>query len=395
MLTRIIKFLLFFSLVITGISQTVFAQEVTLKEKIGQMLLIGFKGTELHPDDFIVKAIMEQRVGGVILFDYDFPTGTYDHNIKNPEQVKQLTTQLQDYTQQAAKNKGNQLYPILIGIDYEGGKVNRLKESYGFPKTLSAADIGQLSFEEADKYARQMAQTLNQAGINLNFAPVLDVNVNPDSPAIGKLGRSFSADPDKVADYAAIFARAYKENGIFCSYKHFPGHGSATGDTHAGFVDVTQTWKEYELNPYKKLFQQPNGCDMVMTAHVVHYGLDSKGYPASISTSITKELLREKLSFTGLVVTDDMQMKAIADNYGLAEAVRMAVNAGADILVFGNQLVPSPQDPQEIVDMIYDDVMTGKISQSRIEEAYQRIMRVKEKLGQTVKSGNTRLQLES
>jgi len=352
-----------------------------MKEKIGQMLLIGFKGTELHADDFIVKAILAQRIGGVILFDYDFPTGTYDHNIKNPEQLKHLTSQLQDYTRQAAQDNTNNLYPMFIGIDYEGGKVNRLKENYGFPKTLAAADIGQLSLAEANQYAQQMADTLNQAGINLNFAPVLDVNVNPDSPAIGKLGRSFSADPQKVADYAAIFARAYQEKGIFCSYKHFPGHGSATGDTHAGFVDITQTWKEYELDPYKKLFRQQNGCDMVMTAHVVHYGLDSKGYPASISTPITKELLREKLNFTGLVVTDDMQMKAIADNYGLAEAVRLAINAGADILVFGNQQVPAPQDPQEIVDMIYDDVMTGKIRESRIEEAYQRIMKLKEKLG--------------
>ncbi len=381
MRSRILKYLLCFSILLTCYSQVAIAREVTLKEKIGQMLLIGFKGTELHADDFIVKAIMAQQIGGVVLFDYDFQTRTYDHNIKDPAQLKHLTSQLQDYTRQAAEKNGNQFYPLFIGIDYEGGKVNRLKENYGFPKTLSAEDIGQLPMEEAVRYAQQMADTLSQEGINLNFAPVLDVNVNPDSPAIGKLGRSFSADPQKVADYAAVFSKAYSDKGILCSYKHFPGHGSATGDTHAGFVDVTQTWQPYELDPYRKLLQQPNSCTMVMTAHVVHYGLDSKGYPASISAEITTGLLRQKLNFNGLVVTDDMQMKAIIDNYGLEEAVSMAVNAGADILVFGNQLVDAPQDPQQLVDIIYNDVMSGKISASRIEEAYQRIMKAKEKLG--------------
>lgn len=357
-----------------------YAADVSLKQKIGQMLLMGFKGTELHDDDAIVKAIRAQNIGGVVLYDYDFSTRTYDHNIKNPAQLKQLNQQLQAYTQQAAQRNENQLFPLFIGIDYEGGKVNRLKESYGFPKTLSAAEIGQLSLSEANQYAEQMAATLKEEGVNLNFAPVVDVNVNPDSPAIGKIGRSFSADSQKVIDYSMLFSRALESKGVLCSYKHFPGHGSATGDTHLGFVDVTQTWKEFELNPYKQMLPLSGGCSMVMTAHVVHYGLDSKGYPASLSLQMTQDLLRNQLNFNGVVVTDDLQMKAIADNYGLQDAVRMAVNAGADILVFGNQLVPTPQDPQEIIDMIYNDVMTGKIRESRIEEAYQRIMGLKNRI---------------
>jgi len=363
------------------LSSAVFANEPTLKEKIGQMLLIGFKGMTLQEDDPVVQAILAQQIGGVILYDYDFKTKTYEHNIKNPEQVKHLTKQLQDYTREAASRHGNDFYPLLISIDYEGGKVNRLKENYGFPKTLSAAEIAQLSYEEAGRYAQQMAATLREAGINLNFAPVVDVNVNPESPAIGKLGRSFSADPQKVIDYAGLFAKTYRQNGILCSYKHFPGHGSANGDTHLGFVDVTQTWKESELDPYKTLLNQGDGCQIVMTAHVVHYGLDSKGYPASISSSITNDLLRGGLRFDGVVITDDMQMKAIADNYGLAEAIRLAINAGADILVFANQLSDTPQDPKALVDMIYDDVMTGKIRANRIDEAYKRIMKLKKQLG--------------
>lgn len=356
------------------------AKEILLKEKIGQMLLVGFKGMELHPDDPIVHAILAQQIGGVILYDYDFPTKTYEHNIKNPEQLKRLTQQLQAYAKLAAERHGNQFYPLLIAIDYEGGKVNRLKESYGFPKTLSAADIAQLSYTEANQYAQRMAETLQQAGVNLNFAPVIDVNVNPESPAIGKIGRSFSSDPQKVIDYASIFSKAYKDHGILCAYKHFPGHGSANGDTHLGFVDVTQTWKESELEPYKKLLRHADGCPMVMTAHVVHSGLDKAGRPASISEPITQTWLREKLNFTGVVITDDLQMKAITDSYGLVDAVRLAVNAGADILMFSNQLVPVPQDPQQIIDMIYHDVESHAINESRINEAYLHVMKLKEQM---------------
>lgn len=355
------------------------ATNVLLKEKIGQMLLVGFKGTKLHRTDPIVQSILAQQIGGVILFDYDFQTKTFDHNIKNPEQLKHLTHQLQKYANEASANNKNSV-PLFISIDYEGGKVNRLKEDMGFPKTLSAADIGVLTADEAKQYAEQMATTLKEAGINLNFAPVLDVNVNPDNPVIGQLGRSFSSDPQKVVKYARIFSRAYQNHGILPVYKHFPGHGSSTGDTHVGFVDVTNTWVDEELTPYKQLLQQPEDCPMIMTAHVLHYGLDNKGYPASLSQAITTTLLRETLHFKGVVVTDDLQMKAVSDHYGLVDAVRLAINAGADILVFGNQLVSTPEDPQQIVDLIYQDVMTGHIPEGRIDEAYQRIMKLKNNL---------------
>ena len=341
------------------------------------MLLIGFNGTTLKPDDAIVQAILAQQIGGVILFDYDVQTKTYNHNIKNPSQLKQLTQQLQDYTKQAAHNNKNQLSPLFIGIDYEGGAVNRLKEEYGFPNAPFAAGIGHATEEVAYQYAQRMAETLNNAGINMNFSPVLDVNINRDNPIIGRLGRSFSGDPEKVADFAAIFSKAYQDHGILCVYKHFPGHGSSTGDTHIGFVDVTKTWRQQELLPYKILLQQPYACPMVMTAHVIHRGLDSKGYPASISAAMTKKLLRDTLHFHGVVITDDLQMKAITQNYKLTDVIRLAVNAGADILVFGNQLVAASENPQKIVDMIYEDVRSGKIAERRINEAYKRIMRLK------------------
>ena len=366
-------------LVSLGAVNHTYAKGMTLKEKIGQMLMLGFKGTTLTDQDAIVKAIMAQEVGGVILFDYDFATKSYHHNIESPEQLKMLTHSLQDYAKKAAKKHGNQLSPLLIALDYEGGKVTRLKENQGFPKTMSAAEIAQFSDPEITRYAEMMANTLKQEGINVNFAPVVDVNINPNNPIIGHLGRSFSNDPQKVIHDAAIFSGAFKKAGVLCAYKHFPGHGSATGDTHEGFVDVTSTWQQSELLPYETLLHDDEACPMVMTAHVVHSGLDRNAYPASLSADIVQKILRDKIKFQGVVITDDLQMKAITDHYNLREAVRLAVNAGADIMIFGNQL-QSAQDPKQIVDMIYDDVKAGLISVKRIEESYQRIVRLKKRL---------------
>ena len=357
-----------------------FAKPVSLKEKIGQMLIVGFKGMTLKPTDAIVQAILAQHVGGVILFDYDFQTKTFDHNIKNPKQLKNLTNSLQSYATQAAKNHQNDLIPLLISIDYEGGSVNRLKENYGFPQTISAEEIGQSPKEIAMQYANKMAQTLKEAGISINFAPVVDVNINPENPVIGKLKRSFSHNPKKVAALAAIFSKSFYQHGVLCAYKHFPGHGSSTQDTHAGFVDVTATWKDSELKPYRELLSKKYACPIVMTAHVVNRKLDPHGNPASLSYAMTTTLLRNTIKFDGLVVTDDLQMKAITEHYRIADAVRLAINAGADLLIFGNQLVPIPQDPKSLIELIYRDVKSGKISEARINEAYQRIIKLKQQL---------------
>lgn len=376
---RHIKFFLAAFLLISSMPLMADTKPVSLKEKIGQMLLIGFKGSEVKKNDDIVRAIDAQEIGGVILFDYDFENKTYDRNIKNPEQLKKLTADLQAYAKAAALTHHNNLIPLLISVDYEGGKVNRLKEKYGFPKTLSAEALGKLTPTEVKHFADLMAQTLKNSGINFDFAPVLDVNVNPNNPVIGKVERSFSADPNVVSQDAYIFAQSFSANHIACSYKHFPGHGSSKGDTHQGFVDVTDTWQPFELDPYKKLLRKIGTCPVIMTAHVVNKKLDPQGYPASISHAITTDLLRNKLKFNGVVVTDDMQMGAIKNHYGVAEATRLAINAGADILVFGNQL-DHPQDPKEIVDIIYNDVKAGKISEKRINESYSRIMNLKRML---------------
>ncbi|MFT3741603.1 MAG: glycoside hydrolase family 3 N-terminal domain-containing protein [Gammaproteobacteria bacterium] len=350
-----------------------------LKYKIGQMLMLGFKATALQPNDSITQDILAQRVGGVILFAKQFLTKDIN-NIENPAQLQQLTQSLQGYAKQAAIQNHNQLYPLLIGIDYEGGLVNQLKENMGFPKTVPVADVAKGSLANADQIASQMAQTLKRAGINLDFAPVLDVNVNPNNPIIAKYKRSFSDDPQQVARYARVYDQAFHRAGILCAYKHFPGHGSSTGDSHKELVDISKTWKSYELDPYRILFNQPDSCEFVMVGHLINRQLDPSGMPGTLSYAMMTQVLRQQLHFSGVIITDDLQMNAIHKQYTLEQTVRAAINGGADILLFGNQLVPTPQTAQQLIDIIYQDVQDGKISEARIDEAYQHIMQIKARL---------------
>lgn len=334
-----------------------------LSEKIGQMLLVGFKGTVLSPDALIVDAILNRRIGGVILFAY---------NVVSPTQLAELTGGLQALAKQAGSP------PLWISIDYEGGQVNRLAVDKGFPQTYSAATWSQLPHDKIVQCAEQMAGTLSKAGVNLNFAPVLDVNINLQNPIIGKRERSFSSDSQVVVEYATLLTKAYRDKHIVCAYKHFPGHGSSTGDTHLGFVEVTDTWQDCELNPYRELLPLYEQDVMVMTSHVVHAGLDAKRYPASLSRVITQDLLRHTIKYQGVVVTDDLQMRAITDNYGLAEAVTLAVAASADLLVFGNQLSSEWQNPSELIDIIEQGVHSESLPVSTIDDAYRRLMQLKQ-----------------
>lgn len=357
------------------------AQDNVLKHKIGQMLIFGFNGKTVSDDSPIAVAIKKGMLGGVILFDYDYQRKQFDKNIESPEQVKALIQQLQGYAKEATKpTQTLPALPLFVSVDYEGGKVNRLKETYGFPETLTAAKLASLSDEIAPQYTFQMAETLKKLGFNLNFAPVLDLNIHADNPIIGKLERSFSRDPDTVAFYANLFSLAFSEKHIACAYKHFPGHGSAVQDSHLGFVDVTNTWRKEELLPYVSVFKDPHHCHFVMTAHIINRQLDPTGVPATLSSSILTDLLRKQYQFDGLIVTDDMQMKAIAEQYSLEEALVMAINAGADMMIFGNQLVAQPQSVDEVVVLILKNIHSGAIPQRRIEESYQRIVAYKQSL---------------
>ena len=202
------------------------------------MILAGFRGTELEPGNPILADIRERHIGGVILFDYDVPSRSPVRNIKSPSQVKDLTGALKEASP----------YPLLIAVDQEGGKVSRLKENFGFPATVSQQSLGQRNDPAATRRAaEETAKTLAGCGFNINFSPVVDLNINPKNPVIGSLERSFSADPSIVIEHALEVIKAHHARGILTTLKHFPGHGSSKDDSHLGFVDVTETWDRSEL----------------------------------------------------------------------------------------------------------------------------------------------------
>jgi len=352
-------------------AQTVKSADDSLKHKIAQMLLIGFRGTELKPTMPIYKDIKELGIGGVILFDFDSPTRTRGRNIASPRQLKSLVASL----------KAIASVPLLVTIDQEGGMVNRLRPAYGFPPTVTAKHQGRINNPDTTaKYARATAKLLHELGFNLNFAPVVDVDVNPNCPIIGKFGRSFSADPQVVIDNARIWLIEQKKQGVIGCIKHFPGHGSATGDTHLGMVDVTHTWIEEELEPYRVLIAE-GIVDVVMTAHVFNAKLD-KEYPATMSKKTITGILREQMGFNGVVVTDDLAMDAMVKHYSFDEILLKAIEAGADILCLSNngREVYDPNIARKAFDSIYKAVKAGKISPERIDESYRRIMKLKEKM---------------
>ncbi|KTD24057.1 glycoside hydrolase family 3 protein [Legionella maceachernii] len=375
----------YFKLLIVGMAlfftnQILAAEELSLREKIGQMLIIGFEGKRIDDNSPIIKAVNDDNIGGVILFDYNYRTQRFDKNIENPEQVRKLNHDLQEANRRANQTHHRLQLPLLISVDYEGGAVNRLKTEYGFPETYPAAQIGKMGVGKAERLADTMGKTLEEAGFNLNFAPDLDVNVNPDNPIIGKQDRSFSADPNEVAGFSSIYSRYFLQHKAQCAFKHFPGHGSSNADSHRDFVDVTNSWQESELEPFKLLLGRSDSCNMVMTAHIVNQRLDESGLPATLSYKILTGLLRQQLQFDGVIVTDDMQMKAISEHYGLEQALTLAINAGADMFIFGNQLSEQPQDSKEVIDIIEAKVKSGEISQSRIDDAYRHIKAFKRSL---------------
>lgn len=342
--------------------------EKELEKKIGQMLLIGFRGLELNDNSAISDDIINERIGGLILFDIDLELGGSARNIESPQQLKKLIGQIKSYSKT----------PLFLSIDQEGGLVNRLKEEYGFPQTVSQMMLGDLNKEDKTRYWASIAvNCLSEMGFNLNFAPVVDLEINPENPVIGKKERSFSSDPEIVAKHAEIIIEEHKKKNIICCIKHFPGHGSSLEDSHLGMVDVSKLWNEIELIPYKKLISRKQ-VDMIMTAHIFNKNLDEK-YPATLSKRILTGMLRESLAFNKVIITDDLAMKAISQNFGLEKSIELTINAGSDILLFANNSTYNQNIAKKVISIIKELVKAGKISEDRVEESYNRIMELKKK----------------
>ena len=330
------------------------------------MLLAGFRGTALADTNHIVRDIQKYHLGGVILFDYDVPSKSSERNIQSPKQLKTLVEDLKKISD----------IPLTVAIDQEGGQVARLKPSMGFPGIKSAEYLGRLNNADSTGfYARKMGQTLSELGINMNFAPVVDLNINSENPVIGGLERSFSANPEKVVTHASVYIKILNRYGIWSVLKHFPGHGSSKKDSHLGVVDVTKTWSKKELIPYRKLINEDLG-DAIMTAHIFNRDIDPH-YPATLSKPTITGLLRNTLNYNGVVISDDLMMGAIRNEYGLKTTINKAVNAGVDILVFTNNSIYDPEIIPKAHSMMLELVDEGKITREQIDRSYQRIMNLK------------------
>ena len=331
---------------------------MSIEQKVGQLIVVGFEGTRINAD--IKSNISQHFVGGVTLFA---------RNIQSPRQLARLTTDLQKLTQETEHR-----IPLFIATDQEGGWVARLKTGATvLPGNMALGAAG--SAELAEQAGKITAIELAAVGINLNFAPVMDVNNNPRNPVIDR--RSFGEGPDLVSRLGSAYIKGLQQNGVLATTKHFPGHGDTTVDSHTDLPTVShdvERIRAIELKPFRAAIEA--NVAAIMTAHIVYSALDADR-PATLSQRILTTLLRGELGFDGLIITDDMEMKAIDRRYRTGEAVVMAIAAGADMVLtlwtYQNQL--------EVFDALVSAVKSGRISEDRINQSVERILKYKTAFG--------------
>jgi beta-N-acetylhexosaminidase len=329
---------------------------VFVENKIGQLFIIGISGTTLREDE--AEFIVKNNIGGIILFD---------RNIESPEQLHALCASIN-----ALKEKTPEKLPPFISIDMEGGRVARLKKPFTtWPplKQLGNIDSTSLAFN----FAMAMGEELSAMGINLDYAPCTDVLTNPKNEIIGD--RAISTDPEQVSKIASALVRGYIKGNVIPCAKHFPGHGNTLLDSHFDLpveddVDL-ETLKNRELVPFKKVFRAR--LDMVMTAHILYPKVD-KDNPATFSSIILKDLLRDDLKYRGLVISDDLDMKAIRNHHEVADIPIKALNAGCDILLYCNE----PTSPMIAMDAIKKALANNELNTDELMESYQRVIKVKQ-----------------
>lgn len=343
-----------------------------LRKKIAQLICIGFDGSNLeHAHKLKDWLAHDDGIGALILFDYDLKRQVFDKNIKDLKQLKKLNQDIKTFYQAKHPNAPQ----VWLSIDVEGGKVDRLSKLESYSKLISPKKIASLSQEERNQYWSNHALLLQELNIDLNFAPVVDLDLSPHEGIFGPLERCFSDDPIIVAKMASDYIQILNQHHILACLKHFPGHGSARGDSHLDFVEVSDTFNFEELKPYQLIQGQPNLLYSVMTAHVINRQLDSTGIPATLSKNILSDLLRTEFGFQGIIISDDLQMKAISKYYSRKEALMKTFQSGSDMVIFGNQL--GWDEPQDIINDVVYLVKNNLISEEIINQAYERVLRYK------------------
>lgn len=329
---------------------------MSLKQKIGQLIVAGFSGPCLTEED--IQHFRRYYIGNFIYFN---------RNIRSKLSVLNLSQKLHEL---CMENNGVKAF---ITVDQEGGMVTRIFDGAAiFPGNMAmaaTADVANVYQEGV-----YMAQELLNLGINFNLAPVLDVNNNAHNPVIGV--RSYGDNPQKVAEFGCAYIKGLQENGVIATAKHFPGHGDTVVDSHYGLpvinYDLTRL-EQVELVPFKAAIEC--GIDAIMTTHIKFSKLTKDDYPVTLSKDILTGILREQLKFDGLIMTDCMEMKAIADHYGSAEGALLAILAGADLVCLSH----SSEIQAKACDLIYEAVLDGRLLESRIDESISRILALKEK----------------
>jgi len=329
---------------------------IALKQKIGQLFMVGFDALEAN--EHIARMIREQRIGGVILFR---------RNVHTPEQLSALTRQLQEINAEVSDE------PLLIAIDQEGGMVMRIEQGVTpLPSAMAFQQTG--SIEDCESLSFVNGYELSQMGINMNLAPVLDVNNNPLNPVIGV--RAFGEDAETVSKYGVAAMRGMRKAGVIATAKHFPGHGDTSTDTHYDMASVPHDLarlQAVELAPFKAAIDA--GIDAIMTAHVMFPAIEpDPSVPATLSKAVLTDLLREQMGFNGTVITDCLEMAAISEGIGVAKGAVATLQAGADIV-----LVSHRQERQlAAVEAVMQAVEAGDISMTRIDQAVERVRRLKQ-----------------
>lgn len=339
-----------------------FAQ--TLEQMAGQMIVVGFGGTDVSDASVrkLTAEIASSGIGGVMYLKV---------NVKSRAAVVAMNEAF------LAASPGG-LKPFIT-LDQEGGAVERLTADVGFEEIPSADAIAaRYTPAEAEATYATMAKGIAAWGFNVNFAPVVDLNSNPDNQVIAKFGRAFSARPDVVASYAEAVVAAHHKAGVVTAIKHFPGHGSSTADSHEGYVDITTSWKADELKPYSRMFKD-GYADFVMVGHLIDRNRSEQ--PASLSPEWLDGVLRGELGFNGVVISDDLEMGAIRKHYDLKETVTRAVRAGVDVLLFSNTAKPRASLPDEIRAILVAEAEADPAFRARIEQSYRRIVGLKGRLG--------------
>lgn len=323
---------------------------MTLQESVGQLFMIGIPGPAVSPD--LAAFLKDYRPGGIILFA---------RNLENAAQIVRLTNELQQLSPDS---------PLFISIDQEGGRVSRLPAGFTiFPAcaTLGGCGTADLAYQVATVTATE----LRAVGINMNMAPVLDVDTNPRNPIIGD--RAFSHDPARVSELGLATMAGLQEHRVIACGKHFPGHGDTAADSHLELptVDASRArLEQVELPPFRHTIQK--GLASIMTAHVRYPALDPT-LPATLSPAILTGLLREQLGFTGLILTDDLEMRAIIDHYGIEDASVRSFQAGADVLL----ICKERSRTIAAMDAVHAAVQRGTIPEARFQASLRRIAAVK------------------